>query len=90
MTAVAAPGLALFDLDLTLLPIDSDHAWDTFGDSRDLGSRARRRDIRERVNRALAQPPAGDTHQNCDGQGGRGIRPRQPEVYTDQTDQNRE
>ena len=26
----ARPGLALFDLDLTLLPIDSDHAWGEF------------------------------------------------------------
>jgi HAD superfamily hydrolase (TIGR01490 family) len=30
VTAVAASGLALFDLDLTLLPIDSDHAWGEF------------------------------------------------------------
>ena len=31
MTAVAAaPGLCLFDLDDTLLPIDSDHAWGEF------------------------------------------------------------
>jgi HAD superfamily hydrolase (TIGR01490 family) len=29
-TASAAPGLALFDLDDTLLPIDSDHAWGEF------------------------------------------------------------
>jgi len=28
--ASGGPGLALFDLDLTLLPIDSDHAWGEF------------------------------------------------------------
>src|SRR6185295_1796588 len=67
---------------------NSDDAWNTSSNGCDLGSRARRRDIRECIDCALAQPPASNTHQNCDGQSGHRIRPSQPEVNTDQPHQN--